>query len=652
MANALKTLVSKKKNRLIEDGFNLDLTYINDRIIAMGFPSENLESIYRNSMGDVVEFLEKKHKDHYKIYNLCSERSYDISKFHSRVAVYPFDDHNPPEFGQMRPFCEDVSRWLEDHEKNVAVVHCKAGKGRTGLMICAYFLHSGVKTNATDVLNYYASQRTQDSKGVTIPSQRRYVDYYSAMISNSLQYNPVKMYLTSIVIDPLPSLSRTGQQEGYIQFEVRQTSIRPYVSEVYQVRRSDGTVNIELPQPILIVGDVKIEFQHKIKMDILNLAQKPRYIQKDKLFHFWVNTFFIDQQISSVHSHSSTSGSGLAPEPRGTRSHNPSGSTGGAGRDHGQDDSPLPPPRILRHTGGAGGGGHGGSLEDQSNLTSNGSCQASVQTYHHPPAKTVSIMEHYSQVGVMESAECDKTVVTSDSVKQMSSSDDSIIRQSDTDQENLDNGVNNTTHKSFNDMRKRHSSVPQTARTQGPNALQTKVKRKIPGRPMSVRLTKNQIDKASKDKSGKFNENFNVTLFLVRPNDQTLQQEFSRSNNICQRGVESGGVGHEKVDSSDESSEEETAELRSTSGRHALHHPGDSDTASHHSSSAGTEDCSGRTLQCAADSAVSIKTLSAHLPTLHLSEHTSGGTGNRIVSGMVRNHTEPNRMTVSQSTWI
>lgn len=60
------------------------------------------------------------------------------------------------------------------------------------------------------MLNYYASQRTQDSKGVTIPSQRRYVDYYSAMISNSLQYNPVKMYLTSIVIDPLPSLSRTG----------------------------------------------------------------------------------------------------------------------------------------------------------------------------------------------------------------------------------------------------------------------------------------------------------------------------------------------------------------------------------------------------------------------------------------------------------
>ena len=39
---------------------------------------------------------------------------------------------------------------------------------------------------------------------------------------------------------------------------------------------------------------------------------------------------------------------------------------------------------------------------------------------------------------------------------------------------------------------------------------------------------------ASKDKSGKFSEHFNVTLFLVRPNDQTLQAEFSRSNLVCQ----------------------------------------------------------------------------------------------------------------------
>lgn len=49
----------------------------------MGYPAPDIiEGIYRNRLEDVYKFMEESHGGHYKIYNLCQERSYDINKFH------------------------------------------------------------------------------------------------------------------------------------------------------------------------------------------------------------------------------------------------------------------------------------------------------------------------------------------------------------------------------------------------------------------------------------------------------------------------------------------------------------------------------------------------------------------------------------------
>jgi len=303
----VKTTVSKKKRRYQKDGYNLDLSYVTDKVIAMGFPSESIESIYRNSLDEVRRFLEDKHKDHYKIYNLCSERSYDIQKFHGRVAVYPFDDHSPPEFGKILPFCIDVEQWLSEDEEHVAVVHCKAGKGRTGLMICAFLLYSKMFDTAEAVLDFYGSARTFDSNGVTIPSQRRYVDYFATKLSRGLQfeYTPVKMFLTNIVIEPPPHIG-FGHHSAHLQFQVTQPLVPPFLSEVYTVNLSDKKVILTLTTPLLLSGDVKISFSQKLNMDLLHLSAKPKFLSNiphGKLFHFWFNTFFVDLQHSTYLSH-------------------------------------------------------------------------------------------------------------------------------------------------------------------------------------------------------------------------------------------------------------------------------------------------------------------------------------------------------------
>lgn len=126
----LRSKVSKKKKRFMTADFDLDLSYVHPRIIAMGFPSEQLESIYRNRMVDVQRFFQTYHAGHFRIYNLCSERSYEeekFTKFGGSCLRIPFDDHNPCEFDQIVRFCEDAASFLRENRFNVVAVHCKAG---------------------------------------------------------------------------------------------------------------------------------------------------------------------------------------------------------------------------------------------------------------------------------------------------------------------------------------------------------------------------------------------------------------------------------------------------------------------------------------------------------------------------------------------
>lgn len=63
----------------------------------------------------------------------------------------------------------------------------------TGTMICCYMLYNGDFSNASDALNFYGQARTHDHKGVTIPSQRRYVEYYARLINSQKPYEPVSL---------------------------------------------------------------------------------------------------------------------------------------------------------------------------------------------------------------------------------------------------------------------------------------------------------------------------------------------------------------------------------------------------------------------------------------------------------------------------
>lgn len=48
-------------------GYDLDMTYITDRILAMSFPAERMRAMYRNPLWQVKSVLEMSHRGHYKV---------------------------------------------------------------------------------------------------------------------------------------------------------------------------------------------------------------------------------------------------------------------------------------------------------------------------------------------------------------------------------------------------------------------------------------------------------------------------------------------------------------------------------------------------------------------------------------------------------
>ncbi|OHE97319.1 dual specificity phosphatase [Colletotrichum orchidophilum] len=208
MASLLRQIVAGPRARHAES--DLDLCYVTNNIIATSGPSGTYpQRAYRNPLDRLVTFLDSKHKGNWAIWEFRAEGTgYPDEEVYGRVRHYPWPDHHPPPFRLIPMIMASMRNWLQGgdlepgnvavgaadkdaagNDKRVVVVHCKAGKGRSGTVSCSYLI-SECGWKPEEALTRFTERRMRPKfgAGISIPSQLRTITYVDRWTRGGKKY--------------------------------------------------------------------------------------------------------------------------------------------------------------------------------------------------------------------------------------------------------------------------------------------------------------------------------------------------------------------------------------------------------------------------------------------------------------------------------
>eukprot|EP01126_Amoeba_proteus_P004498 TRINITY_DN114_c0_g1_i2.p1 TRINITY_DN114_c0_g1~~TRINITY_DN114_c0_g1_i2.p1 ORF type:complete len:360 (+),score=68.11 TRINITY_DN114_c0_g1_i2:161-1240(+) len=161
---------------------NLDLTYITERLIAMGFPAMGANALFRNSALDIDKFAEAFHPGHFRIFNM-SEVDYRYPMWDStKVHYHGWLDHHPCPLDHLLTVLIDIDNWLFEDSKNVALVHCVAGRSRTGTVIISYMLYKNLFDCPQKAIQYFNLKRGEEPSFILASQIRCVKNFFDLLV--------------------------------------------------------------------------------------------------------------------------------------------------------------------------------------------------------------------------------------------------------------------------------------------------------------------------------------------------------------------------------------------------------------------------------------------------------------------------------------
>ncbi|XP_059198423.1 tensin-1 isoform X1 [Centropristis striata] len=247
----------------LEESYELDLIYITERIISVSFPSSVEEQSYATNLREVASMLRSKHGHNYLLFNL-SEKRYDITQLNPKVLDFGWPDHHAPALDKICSICKAMDTWLSADSHNVVVIHNKGNRGRTGVVVAAYMHYSNISASADQALDRFAMKRFYEDKVLPVgqPSQKRYVQYFSGLLSGHIKINNKPLFLHHVIMHGIPNFESKGGCRPFLK--IYQAMQPVYTSGIYNVQGDSQTsICITIEPGLLLKGDILLKCYHK-----------------------------------------------------------------------------------------------------------------------------------------------------------------------------------------------------------------------------------------------------------------------------------------------------------------------------------------------------------------------------------------------------
>ncbi|XP_051501562.1 tensin-3-like isoform X1 [Myxocyprinus asiaticus] len=244
------------------DGYEFDLNYITERIIALSFHQSCTEQTYQHNLRSITHMLQSKHADQYMVINLSEPRD-DLSRMNPRVVDLGWPEQHAPSLHLLCSVCKSMDNWLSAHSEHVLLLHCKGSKDRVGVVISSFIQLSYVSTSEEQALDLYSMKKFCSDKMANLmtPSQKRYVQVFGKLLTRQVHMNSSPLFIHHINIHPIPDFHPTVCQMFIRVYQGLQTV---YTTGVHQlaVDQMDRMCFV-LEPPQMFKGDIMIACYHK-----------------------------------------------------------------------------------------------------------------------------------------------------------------------------------------------------------------------------------------------------------------------------------------------------------------------------------------------------------------------------------------------------